>query len=377
MSHSLSTRGVASSNCAARDASRSGRRRARTAVCRRRLAWLASCAFVAGTLGISTATPVMAGCNSGNDAHTDLLTSANCQAFASGGGATAIGAGATSGSVSTALGFEASARGALATAVGIGAGPGNAVEGTTNMGARSGQDGAGIYSTAIGAGNSDVIGAITGAQGNYSIAIGGGGVVFTPAIGPAINLNGAHADGFISIAIGTASQATGGGSSAFGLGSTASANDGAAYGEFSTASGASSVAIGLFSEANAASSIALGRKATALKSGSVAIGINSIATVANTVSVGRAGSERRIMNLAAGVKPTDAVNLAQVQAMLSAAPASAPPLLPQSSGGADATPIKDGSDIRRELTELRTLVREQQQRIAQLESRNVAAASTK
>jgi hypothetical protein len=48
-------------------------------------------------------------------------------------------------------------------------------------------------------------------------------------------------------------------------------------------------------------------------------------------------------------------------------------MLSQSSGGADAATTKDVYDIRRELTELRTLVKQQQQRIAQLESRNVAA----
>ncbi|MPZ56690.1 MAG: hypothetical protein GEU91_09390 [Rhizobiales bacterium] len=52
---------------------------------------------------------------------------------------------------------------------------------------------------------------------------------------------------------------------------------------------------------------------------SVAIGSGSIATAANTVSVGNAGSERRIVNVAAGVKPTDAVNLRQVRQTLSAA----------------------------------------------------------
>jgi len=70
-------------------------------------------------------------------------------------------------------------------------------------------------------------------------------------------------------------------------------------------------------------SVAIGYRARATEPGAVAIGNNSLADVANTVSVGHAGGERRIANVAAAVKPTDAVNLAQVQAMLSAAAASA------------------------------------------------------
>jgi trimeric autotransporter adhesin len=402
MSHSHSMRGVVSQNYAACDASRSVRRRAATAAGPPRLAWLAGCALVAGTLGISTATPVMASCASGDSQQFNMLTSSQCRADAFGVNSTAVGLGAETdganstalgtvakasgrsaiaigveanavGTESTALGFGANARGANATAVGAETGLlSAAVAGATNVGALSGRLGAGICSTAIGAGIDATNN--TNAKGNYSIAIGGGdGSVFTPIIGPAINLDGARADGFISIAIGTASQATHGGSSAFGLGSMATANDSAAYGEFSTASGASSIAIGLFSEASAASSLALGRSAIASGSGSVAIGLNSIANVTDTVSIGHAGGERRIMNVAAAVKPTDAVNLAQVRGMLSAAAAPATPMLPQSSGGADAATTKDVDDIRRELTELRTLVKQQQQRIAQLESRNVAA----
>jgi autotransporter adhesin len=66
-------------------------------------------------------------------------------------------------------------------------------------------------------------------------------------------------------------------------------------------------------------SVAIGYRARATEPGTVAIGNNSLADAANTVSVGHAGGERRVVNVATGVGPTDAVNLAQVQAMLSAA----------------------------------------------------------
>jgi autotransporter adhesin len=47
------------------------------------------------------------------------------------------------------------------------------------------------------------------------------------------------------------------------------------------------------------------------KKRSVAIGDGSVANVADTVSVGRNTLQRRIVNVAAAVNPTDAVNLAQ------------------------------------------------------------------
>jgi len=56
--------------------------------------------------------------------------------------------------------------------------------------------------------------------------------------------------------------------------------------------------------------VALGAGASAGANGA-AIGPGSVAA-ANTVSVGTAGGERRITNVAAGVAPTDAVNVSQL-----------------------------------------------------------------
>ena len=58
--------------------------------------------------------------------------------------------------------------------------------------------------------------------------------------------------------------------------------------------------------------MALGANSQALGNNSVALGANSVATQPNTVSVGAPGSERRITNVAAGVAPTDAVNVSQL-----------------------------------------------------------------
>src|SRR5690606_37246256 len=51
--------------------------------------------------------------------------------------------------------------------------------------------------------------------------------------------------------------------------------------------------------------------------GSVALGVDSVADRAYTVSVGSAGAERQITNVAAGTEATDAVNLAQLEAVTS------------------------------------------------------------
>jgi autotransporter adhesin len=49
----------------------------------------------------------------------------------------------------------------------------------------------------------------------------------------------------------------------------------------------------------------------------VALGAGSIANVANTISVGSVGAERRIVNVAAAVNGTDAVNLTQATSLAS------------------------------------------------------------
>jgi autotransporter adhesin len=49
----------------------------------------------------------------------------------------------------------------------------------------------------------------------------------------------------------------------------------------------------------------------------VAIGQSSIATAPNTVSFGTPGNERRLTNVAAGIAPTDAVNVAQLSSVAS------------------------------------------------------------
>ncbi|WP_143751053.1 YadA-like family protein [Burkholderia sp. HI2714] len=80
----------------------------------------------------------------------------------------------------------------------------------------------------------------------------------------------------------------------------------------SQASGEGAVAGGGGAVASGDRSVALGKDATAAGTNSVAIGAGSVATERNTASFGTPGNERRLTNIAAGVNPTDATNLQQV-----------------------------------------------------------------
>jgi trimeric autotransporter adhesin len=120
------------------------------------------------------------------------------------------------------------------------------------------------------------------------------------------------------------------------MGDTASAsNGGSAFGDFANATCpgcasnvSSSTAIGNTASATTVNSVAVGQSANvqavngtaiganavvvASATNAVAIGQGSVASAPNTVSVGAAGSERRITNVAAGIAPTDAVNMSQL-----------------------------------------------------------------
>ncbi|WP_165421996.1 YadA-like family protein [Pseudoxanthomonas winnipegensis] len=65
-------------------------------------------------------------------------------------------------------------------------------------------------------------------------------------------------------------------------------------------------------------SMAVGEGASASGTNSVAIGKGSVAEGENEVSVGSSGAERRVSNVAAGVAPTDAVNLQQMREVVQA-----------------------------------------------------------
>ncbi|BDU19132.1 YadA-like family protein [Dyella sp. GSA-30] len=86
-----------------------------------------------------------------------------------------------------------------------------------------------------------------------------------------------------------------------------------------SSTGSNSTAAGAGSNASGNNSTAIGSGSTASGDNSVAIGAGSQATQANSVSVGAAGHERTITNVAAGVNPTDAVNVSQLDDAINAA----------------------------------------------------------
>lgn len=122
----------------------------------------------------------------------------------------------------------------------------------------------------------------------------------------------AVASGEASTAVGEASSATGLFAVAIGKASLADADNSTALGTLAMATGIGSTAIGAGAIAEGENSVAIGINANAIAPNSVALGANSVADQANTVSVGAVGDERRIVNVAAGIAPTDAVNFGQL-----------------------------------------------------------------
>ncbi len=134
-------------------------------------------------------------------------------------------------------------------------------------------------------------------------AAGGKAAVAIGQNASANNLSGAtpNADG--TVAVGDSANATDGGVAVGGAsyaGSMATA-----VGAGATAATANSVALGSNSVAN---STTLGTAGFAPVGGTAI----SAATAAGEVSIGQAGAERRITNVAAGLNPTDAVNVSQL-----------------------------------------------------------------
>ena len=111
---------------------------------------------------------------------------------------------------------------------------------------------------------------------------------------------------------GSDAVASGGNSTAVGNQSVASGAGSTAYGQGAVASGPGSTALGQGASAGGTGT-AVGQGASATGNSSIAIGAGSTAVADNVVSIGRAGAERRIVNVAPGVNGTDAVNVNQLQ----------------------------------------------------------------
>jgi trimeric autotransporter adhesin len=227
------------------------------------------------------------------------------------------------------VGDDAKARGANATALGNGSAAGG--DNSTAVGVLSRSSGA----------NATAIGNLSTAHGDNSVAVGvlsRSSGANTTAIG---NLSAARGDN--SIAVGVLSRASGDNTTAVGNLSAASGPNGTAIGILGAARGANATAVGNQSAANGASSTAVGSQslasgddsvsfgttsaargwgsvvigngAMAFGANSIAIGNYSIAAAPNVVSFGSPGAERRIVNIAPGMLPTDAASYGQLASL--------------------------------------------------------------
>ncbi|NNP71179.1 hypothetical protein A7P55_13470 [Acinetobacter sp. Ac_5812] len=98
-----------------------------------------------------------------------------------------------------------------------------------------------------------------------------------------------------------------------GMKNNASGMVSSSVGIMNQSSGAGSTTIGFYNKSLAENSHVLGSYSQAIANNSTAIGYNSLADEENTISVGRLGAEKRITNIAAAVKDTDAVNYSQLK----------------------------------------------------------------
>ncbi|POR40887.1 hypothetical protein [Methylobacterium sp. V23] len=166
---------------------------------------------------------------------------------------------------------------------------------------------------------------------NKGLAIGGGRITGLGSLTGTV----ANAGDVTSIALGSGSATAAAKTDAIALGSSASvtANQALAIGLRGSVSADDGIALGTDARSTAVAALGLGARSNASVAGAVALGSSSIAnraglsgaaesfsgvTVASTsgaVSVGDAGTERQIVNVAGGTKPTDAVNLRQLSSV--------------------------------------------------------------
>ena len=122
-----------------------------------------------------------------------------------------------------------------------------------------------------------------------------------------------------AIALGDGSRANGKDSISIGTGSTVNGEGSGAYGGGNQVHGVGSYAIGGNNtigeegKSTGKDTFVLGSGVTTTANNAVVLGKGSTATEDNVVSVGSAGKERRIVNVAPGVKDTDAANVGQIK----------------------------------------------------------------
>jgi autotransporter adhesin len=130
----------------------------------------------------------------------------------------------------------------------------------------------------------------------------GAGTQATASSATAVGGNGAAASGNSSTTVGSGSSVAA--DFGVGLGAQAVVEAGAEGG----------AAVGPGAHVSGKQGIALGQNANTSGDNSAAIGANSVAAEDNTVSFGNDTMNRRLTHVGEGINPTDAVNLAQMQA---------------------------------------------------------------
>ncbi len=246
--------------------------------------------------------------NSGGGIKYFRANSNGADATASGTDSVAIGPAANASATnSIALGNAATATHDNSIALGAGA--------QTTTGAQSGYNGAYVGSSSsvgeVALGGRTVSGVAAGSLGTDATNVS----QLAAGVNYAINVANSYTDAQINQLI-----SQGGGDSALFQVSaptrrmpTVAGTDAVAGGSGAVASGAQSVALGNDTVASGTSSMALGNDARAEGDNSIALGAGSVAVRPNTVSVGSVGNERTLSNVAAGVQGTDAVNVDQLQ----------------------------------------------------------------
>ena len=228
----------------------------------------------------------------GDGATVSTLRAAPTNAIAIGTGANVSDAGVTGATGSIAIGNNAAA-----------GGTGSIMIGTSARHSGSGATVVGANASAMGSGAGVAIG--------YSSAAAGSGSV---AMGP-----NATSAGTGSIAIGSQASTTTNNSVAIGNTASGSAINTTAIGSNAKATGANATVLGQSASASGQSAIGIGFRANAQAANSVALGVDSVADRDNSVSVGSAAQQRQITNVAAGTAGTDAVNVEQMTAAITAA----------------------------------------------------------
>ncbi|SOT42177.1 ESPR-type extended signal peptide-containing protein [Burkholderia cenocepacia] len=121
---------------------------------------------------------------------------------------------------------------------------------------------------------------------------------------------------YAATAIGSNATAVG---NALAVGASSNAvSRGVAIGGGASASANRTTALGYLTKATAENAVAIGGSANAQDVNSVALGVSSTTDRENSVSVGSAALQRQITNMAAGTKSTDAVNVSQLEPVVTA-----------------------------------------------------------